>query len=304
MENAPEELSMKILLLTRIAIHTLALLFVHIAFGGEPPISLDEISKILGYPANKLSVSDVTEQANKQALRDGLPTYISGHTYTGDYASFGNVSIGFAKEGTLLTEEQKLKMNKAIKKMAEMTGTNLVFKWLNFEDVGYGVAGFFALGAGGSDQRTIMTLYGKSDVVINLSLGEVPLEVLPGAEKYNELVKGGGIQDKLIEVLTLIASKSAGRPITVTAGTEMPVRPPSLPSTTNAAHTVPKVEPVAPEPSVTNQPVQKASQSFVEPQSAAPATPANPVSSMKNIFIVLAVLLVLAAGWILFRAKK
>ena len=298
---------MKNLITTGIAL----LLFIRTVFAAEPPISVEELSKILGYPTEKLKVQDVTEDWNKVALRKGRPTRSSSHVYTGDSASFAPISIGFANEGSLLSEEQRLKIAVAITNMAELTAPYLVTKWLSFEDVGYGLAGLGFPGQGGSQERLLMTIYGKADVQISIDFDKDPLVVLPGAESYNELVREGlvsekgGLSGRLIDALTLIASKSAGRPITVTAGTEMPVRPPSLPSTTNTAQTVPKVEPDVPEPSVTNQPVQTAPQAYVEPQSAAQAAPpANPVSSMKNIFIVLAVLLVLAAGWILFRAKK
>jgi hypothetical protein len=210
-------ISMTSLFISRLAaaITTFMVLFqFDLVFAMDPPISIEEVARILEYPAEKLKVEDVTEQANRRAERKGNLRGISVHDFSGYDNTFARLSIAVAGEGTLLTDDIKRHVTKAIASVKEVAGTNLFFKWLTFDDVGYGVAGLGMVGAGGSSERCIMTLFGKMDVQVTISIpGETRLEVLPEAEAYHELIYEGGVADKLIECLNTIASKAAGTPI-------------------------------------------------------------------------------------------
>ena len=80
----------------RLSVTVLIFLLVNPLFGAEPPLSLEEVAKILGYPADKLKVEDVTEDWNRQAERKGKPGGISAHVFSGDDNTFARFSIGIA----------------------------------------------------------------------------------------------------------------------------------------------------------------------------------------------------------------
>ena len=179
----------------------------------EPPLSIEDVAKIFDYPADRLKIEDVTEQANRQAVRKGKTGVISAHQYLARDNTFARFSIAVANEGTLLTDDIKRYVGEAIPRLREMTGTNLHWKWLTFDDAGYGVSGLGMVGPGGSQERCIMTLFKKMDVQVTIATGETPLEILPGAEKYHALITDGRIADKLTECLSAIASKVLDKPI-------------------------------------------------------------------------------------------
>jgi hypothetical protein len=198
---------------TRAVVTAFALLNLSAISAAEPPLSVDEVAKIFGYPAARLKVEDVTEQANRRAARKGKPGGISVHSYSAHDNTFARFSIAVANEGTLLTDDIKRYVAEAIPKLRHLTGTNLHWKWLTFDEAGYGVSGLGMVGAGGSEERCIMTLFNKMDVQVTLTTGETPLEILPGAEKYHASITEGKISDKLTECLNAIASRVLDKPI-------------------------------------------------------------------------------------------
>jgi hypothetical protein len=113
----------------------------------------------------------------------------------------------------LLTDDIKRYVAEAIPKLKQMTGTNLHWSWLTFDEAGYGVSGLGMVGPGGSQERCMMTLFNKIDAQVTITTGETPLEILPGAEAYHASMTGGRIADKLTECLSAIASKVLDKPI-------------------------------------------------------------------------------------------
>jgi hypothetical protein len=67
---------------TRVIVTCFTLLNVPQISAAEPPLSIDEVAKILGYPAARLKVEDVTEQANRRSARKGKPGSITPRTTT------------------------------------------------------------------------------------------------------------------------------------------------------------------------------------------------------------------------------
>jgi hypothetical protein len=280
---------------SRLAVTLLMSMLANALFGGEPPLSVEEVGRILGYPADKLKVEDVTDDWNRRAERKGKPGGISAHVFRGDDRTFARLSIGIANEGTLLTDDVKTKLSQAITGMKNSIGTNLHFKWLSFEDAGYGVSGLGMVGAGGSDERSIMTLVAKMDVQIAISKGEDPLEVLPGAEDYHRLVHEGGINQKLTECLSLIASKVTGKPITAVASDELPKILETALNTTNPS---PQTVSYGGRVRAPERPVDSASNSEADP------SPNGPSSSSSRLWWGIVALTILAfLGWFLLKRR-
>lgn len=181
-------------------------------FAAEPPLSIEEVAQIFGYPAEKLKVEEVTEQVNRRAERKGKPQAISVHTFSGANNTFARLSIAVTGGGGLLTEDMKRYAAEAI--ASGLPNANLPVKWLNLNDAGYGITGIGMTGPGGSEERAIITLFNNTDVQVTISIpGESPLQILPGAEAYHDLINQGGIRGRLIDSLSTVASKVAGKPI-------------------------------------------------------------------------------------------
>jgi hypothetical protein len=181
------------------------------AFGGEPPLSIAEIAEIFGYPADKLKVTDQTEEVNRRSLAKGRPQVTSVHRFFGADNTFAPLTICLAGEGLLLTDELRRYVEKTINE-SRAAGTKTFLTRLKFGDIGTGVNGLGMGGPGGSGEWAIISMpKQKTDVVISILIpGDPQLSVLPGAEEYFELVTGAGVRQRLVVCLNKIASKAAG----------------------------------------------------------------------------------------------
>ena len=180
----------------------------------DPPISKEQLAKILEYPAEKISVRDQTAEVNRRSAAKGYPDIVSSHHFSGPSNTFAPVTVSVAPAKTFLTERMRQYAENIIK-VAESGGSKPFVKWLSYGDLGTGLVGLGMGGPGGSEKRAILSLpkHG-TDVQISIMIpGDPPLESMTGAESYRDLMTEGGVGQRLIVCLDAIASNAAGRPL-------------------------------------------------------------------------------------------
>jgi hypothetical protein len=181
-----------------------ATLFIGIIQASEPPISVAELAKISGYPAEKIIVVDTTERSNEQATRKKKPLCLSHHYYSSGDASFADVSVAIGKKGTALSPELEAKFNKTLE-TPNYPGN------LRALTLGPGIKGFSGIGmagGGGSMNRSVVSLSNYDrDIQVTISFGEDRLTPLEGAETYqNTIITSEGVNAIIEECLTVASN--------------------------------------------------------------------------------------------------
>jgi hypothetical protein len=188
---------------------------VHASLNAAPaPISADEIAGIMGYPADKLVIQDVTDEVNHRAAMKGRGPVISSHTISGEGNTFARLSIDITAAGVLLTPKLVQEVEQSIAN-SKGRGVQSPLQWLTLGDFGHGVAGLGIIGPGGSQDRIIITMPKQGrDIQITATVpADPPLQVLIGAESYHDAIMTGQIRQRLTDCLNTLAVKTAGQPV-------------------------------------------------------------------------------------------
>jgi hypothetical protein len=213
----------------------------------QPPLSKDELSRKLGYPAERLNVEDLTQKVRE---KNGA-SIVSAHRYSGAENTFAPITVVVAQEGTLLTEQLQRQTDEAIAK-ATAEGRKTPMSRIKVAGGGHGIATLGGVGPGGSQERWIITLPAqKRDVQMTLTIpSEEPLEQVPQAEGYYKALTEEGLAERLLLSLNVVASKNltavappAPPDATPIASIPTPAPPvPNTPPVASSSPTTPVVE--------------------------------------------------------------
>lgn len=221
---------------------------IYCAYAAEPPLSAEEVATIFRYPASRLIAEDQTERANRTALRKNRPTCLSAHTYSSSDETFATIGLAVGVRGTLLTKEMEEYAESVIKQNLPPPSASPGLRRVNIEGLGYGYSGIGLAGAGGSEQRVILTIpQHDRDVQVTISFGEEPLKVLAGAEEYREDIQSVDRLQDILQRLTIAVAKRTSQNASIPRGS--PAR-----GVSNAGAT-PTASPPTPIPTATPAPL-------------------------------------------------
>lgn len=186
----------------------------------EPPVSVAELAKITGYPAERIIVEDGTVESNRQAARKSMPQCLSHHFYhSSQEDTFASVSIAIGKKGTALTPELNARFTKTVQ-IPNYPG-NLRVLTLGPEMKGY--SGIGMVGGGGSMYRSVVSLANYDrDIQVTVSLGEEGLTPLPGNEAYRDAILTFEGVNAIIEKCLIIAGNNVIASVTSERASDPP----------------------------------------------------------------------------------
>lgn len=164
-------------------------------------INTQELGKLLGYPAEKIRATDWTEVSKKKT-----PHVISSFLYEGEGNTFARIAVVIAEQGTLLTEKYESEIRDSIRKATELNLPQVVSR-VPIGDDGYGYTGLTVMGSGGSQESVLGTSkqYGYDFRVTVTLINDPPLEKLPSAESYFDLIMGKEMPNKILELATHVS---------------------------------------------------------------------------------------------------
>jgi hypothetical protein len=237
------------------------------------------LGEALGYPADKIRVTDWTETVQKKT-----PNVLSSFLYEGEAGTFARVAVVVATHRTLLTEKYESEIQESIVKSKDKKLPQAITK-ITLGNDGYGYAGLDAFGPGGGQNSVLVTLDdAKIDFRITITIpSDPPLDRLQGADSYYELVDGHNLNQKMLEV----AIKVAGTYVTG-AGADLP----------EAASPPPLETPQA----IPSEPLESTHRDAIKKKTPAPPKPIKN-SNLIWPWVVTPLLLILLA-WVLIRKKK
>ena len=209
-------------------------------------INPSQIASVLGYPAGKLAITDITEQGKS---RYGFG-FIAAYKVESPDNTFAPMTFVVAKKGMILSPDLENQIAESEKSAQSDSSVKPMARKIQLGGDAYGYVGLGGFGPGGSEEMIIATIPNKGlDVQVKLMIpGKEPLKVVPETEAYHRLIMEGGehLAQRLVECVKL----------TVTAASSLPASSPQ-----------PSATPQAPSPSPVNR------------ESATPSTPAMPQAS-------------------------
>lgn len=175
----------------------------------EPPVTVAELAKITGYPAEKIKVVDGTDESNARAERKKYPKGLSHHYYSSDDDTFASVSVAIGRKGTLLTPELDARAKEVIEKAALNPTAPVKIRPISFGEGVHGYSGLGMAGGGGSMDRSVVSIPDHDrDIQITIIFGENALTPLKGAELYqNAVITSDGVNAIIDKCLTLVSNK-------------------------------------------------------------------------------------------------
>ena len=249
------------------------------ALAQSPPslLSSSEVGRLFGYPENRIQTRDLTEAAKRQ-----LPQAIIATEYYSDDGTFAPIIISLAAEKSILTPSMLKDMETYFQKAQEQAFIPAVRK----VDLGggiQGIAGLGGFGPGATEERIIVKVPGRMDVLLKITIPGEGLNVDAETEGYHRLITEGGdsLTERLIECAEDIIAKVMQ--ISPSSALQTPVRPipPSASSVVSEDNSIPSVESSDSRPS--------------------PAVEAEPSKSTPWSWIIGAILFLAVVGGVLFK---
>jgi len=146
-------------------------------------VDLSHLASILEYPANKLTISDLTEEGQ---TRHGA-NLLSAYKIESADRTFAPMTVVVSTRGTILSKQFEQKIIASMRQLQGYPEANKLMRKLDYGDGAYGYIGLAGFGQGGSEEIFLATFprQGK-DLLIKIMIpGEEPLNVVPETEAYH-----------------------------------------------------------------------------------------------------------------------
>src|SRR5687768_5447722 len=156
------------------------------------------IAANLGYPANRVTVTDLTGSAKLKARRD----MIAAISISAEDGTFATVTVGITKRGSILRPELEEECERAVNDQTGRPGPRI--RKISFGGDVYGYAGLGAVGPGGTNHRVIASSRSKDiDFQVAVSLPSEGIRRNDGTKEYHRLVSEGGLPlvDALVKAM-------------------------------------------------------------------------------------------------------
>lgn len=221
-----------------------------------PILSGSDVSRLLGYPEKRIQIRDLTEAAKIE-----LPQAILAMEYYSDDGTFAPFLISVAPEKSILTPELLQGTDRYLQK-AQAQGTTPSVRKIDLGGGIKGIAGLGGFGPGATEERIIVSVPNRMDVLIKMTIPGDGLTVASDTKAYHRLITEGGerLAETLIECVKVTVAAAASMP-SLAAQQPQQARAPVLASTPNYAALAPPSSPTGstpkPSPDVQiNQPQQ------------------------------------------------
>lgn len=227
-----------------------------------------EFAKAFNYPAEKLNVTDITQQARD---KHG-DTIVLAFSISGENRTFAPAIVVVAREGSLLTEKLRHKLAQAMASPAVPPNGKQSVKKLQMPNGSLGYVGMAAFGPGGNEEIAIASIPSRSvDVQMKVSVPyETPLNVTDATKAYHDaLANTDGFLTTAMEasIKAVVAQIAQGGALVsgqVPANTTPPQIAPAV-TPTPTASIVPPPAPVAPPATIESTPIAPPSYKSTNP---------------------------------------
>jgi hypothetical protein len=246
-------------------------------------VDLSRVASLLEYPVNKLTVSDLAQEWQNQYGKDLLFAY----KINSSDRTFAPMIITISVKGLILSKELEKEINTSLRAVQIYPQASNIMRKVDFREDAYGYV-FSTVGPGGSEQLVFATLPRQNrDLLVKVTIpGEDPLAVTSETEAYHRLISEGG--DRLTGLLIECAEATIAE---VAMMSPLSVQQTPVQTIPQAASSVVSSDELTP-------PLESS-----DPRSS-PAVEAEPSKSTPWPWIIGAILLLAAAGGILFKFRR
>ena len=205
-------------------------------------VDLSRVASVLEYPANKLTISDLTQEGQR---RHGT-NVLSAYKLESADRTFAPMIFLVATKGMILSDELEAQIIKSQKAASNDQMVKAMARRIEFRNGAYGYTGLAGVGPGGTEELFIATLPKQNvDVQIKIVIpGEDLLAVTPETEAYHHLITEGG--DELVKRVIECAEATIAKATLMSAPSvqQTPVRPvpPSTSSVVGGDNSTPSLE--------------------------------------------------------------
>jgi hypothetical protein len=171
-------------------------------------LSSSEVARLLGYPENRIQTRDLTEAAKRQ-----LPQAIIATEYYSDDGTFAPIIISLAAEKSILTPSL-LKDTETYFQKAQAQAFVPAVRKVDLGGGIQGIAGLGGFGPGATEERIIVNVPGRMDVLLKITIPGDGLNVDADTEGYHRMITGGDetLEKKLIECAKVTLAAAARMP--------------------------------------------------------------------------------------------